>query len=83
MSTAHKVSIQEAAGFLECSEDRVLELIREGKLAAIKAGKAWVIPRETFFEDVYALARENTRPRPSPIKPHIPQPKRDSDFTLF
>lgn len=51
-----KVKVMEAAEFLECTTDRILELLREGQLPGIKYGKSWVIPRAAFFDSVNVSA---------------------------
>ena len=51
-----KITITEAAEFLECTESRIQELLREGRLPGLKMGKSWVIPSATFYGAVEALA---------------------------
>ncbi len=53
-----KVTIAEAGEFLECTPERVQELLRDGTLPGLKMGKAWVIPRGGFFTAVERLADE-------------------------
>ena len=51
-----KISVADAAEYLECTATRVLELLREGQLPGMKYGKAWVIPRAAFFDAVNVAA---------------------------
>ena len=55
-STSEKITIEEVAEFLECSEERVQDMLREGRLPGFKPGKAWVIPRVAFFDAVNVAA---------------------------
>ena len=52
-----KITITEAAEFLECTESRIQELLREGRLPGLKMGKSWVIPTALFYEYVEGIAR--------------------------
>ena len=52
-----KITITEAAEFLECTESRIQELLREGRLPGLKMGKSWVIPTAMFYEYVEGIAR--------------------------
>ena len=52
-----KITLTEAAEFLECTESRIQELLREGRLPGLKMGKAWVIPTALFYEYVEGIAR--------------------------
>ena len=61
MSTKEKISLAEACAFLECAEPKLLELIHRGVIPAVKPGKAWVIPRCTFFTAVGGWAYESAR----------------------
>lgn len=55
-SDAEKISHEEAAAFLECTELRLAALLREGRLPGLKAGRHWVIPRRAFYDAVNQLA---------------------------
>lgn len=74
-----KISLAEAAEFLECSEDRVLKLLRAGEVAGIKAGRDWLIPRAAFLQSVNDMAlreaaarRASGEPAPEPVAPPPP-----------
>jgi excisionase family DNA binding protein len=56
---AHRISIVEAASFLECSTERVLGLLAAGTLPGIMAGRGWVIPRAAFLTAVNDEAMKN------------------------
>lgn len=80
-----KITIAAAAEFLECSEVRVHDLLREGALPGLKMGKAWVIPSEPFYRAVEALAASEAdilarqhiahRPGPIPVKLAVGRPR--------
>ena len=53
-----KISIQEAASFLECSDETVTSMLRDGDLPGIKPGKAWVIPLQGFYAAVESLGAQ-------------------------
>jgi excisionase family DNA binding protein len=54
VSTRDKISLQEAASFLECSDVTVQKLLCDGRLPGLKMGHSWVIPREAFVQCVNA-----------------------------
>ena len=51
-----KITIAQAAEFLECGERRIEELLREGRLPGLKMGQHWVIPSDSFYSAVEALS---------------------------
>ena len=51
-----KLTIAQAAEYLECGERRVEELLREGHIPALKLGQHWVIPAASFYKAMEALA---------------------------
>lgn len=57
MFVHEKITTREAAAFLECSEETLLEELRNGRVPGLKIGKAWVIPRPAFFEAMNERAR--------------------------
>ena len=70
-----KISVAEAASFLECSEERVSELMRLGELPGLKKGRAWVLPRPAFYTAVNQMAvtdaaaiRGANTPAPTPTR---------------
>ena len=78
----HKISVAEAATFLECSEERVSELMRLGELPGLKKGRAWVLPRPAFYTavnemavaDAAAIRGANTS---APTPTRLGRPRRD------
>jgi len=55
-SANQKISLEEAAEFLECTVVQVMEELRAGTLPGVKIGKPWVIPRPAFFTAVNEMA---------------------------
>lgn len=73
-----KISILEASEFLECGEERILDLLREGVLPGVKLGRAWVIPSAPFYaaverlaETEAALLRQSIKPTPVTDRPKL------------
>ena len=58
---SEKISMEEAAAFLECSTDQVERELRAGRLPGIKIGKPWIIPRLAFNAAVNDLAIDAAR----------------------
>ena len=63
------ITLEEIAIVLMCSEDRVLVLIREGRIPAIKPGKAWVVPRAAFVSAVNDWAMKDAKIAQGPDEP--------------
>jgi excisionase family DNA binding protein len=55
------IALEEIAIVLQCSEDKVLALLRAGRIPGIKPGKAWVVPRTAFVTAVNGWAMEEAR----------------------
>lgn len=61
--TNESISIADACAFLDCQKPKLLELLREGAIPALKIGEEWVIPRSAFFQAVNDLARRSAEER--------------------
>jgi excisionase family DNA binding protein len=57
------ISDDEACAVLECSLPRLRQLIALGDIPAIQPGKAYVIPRQAFYEAINALAKREAQKR--------------------
>lgn len=53
----------EACRELECSEVKLKQLIACGDIPAVQPGKAYVIPRQAFYEAVNELAKREAEKR--------------------
>ena len=62
-SESQSISTEEACDFLECEKPKLQELLREGVVPALKFGKAWVMPRQAFFQAMNALAIQAAKER--------------------
>lgn len=51
------LAVGDAAESLDCTPERVIELLKDGVLPGLKIGRGWVIPREAFFAEVNLLAK--------------------------
>jgi excisionase family DNA binding protein len=56
------LTTQQAAERLEISDSRIRQLILDGKLAAVKAGRDWLIK----VSDLKLLEKRKTKPGPAP-----------------
>lgn len=50
------LSLDDAARVLQCTENQVIELLRNGTLPGMKPGRSWVIPHQAFVTAVNAWA---------------------------
>lgn len=51
------LAVGDAAESLDCTPERVIELLKDGVLPGLKIGRGWVIPRDAFFAEVNLLAK--------------------------
>ena len=51
-----KIALADACEYLECGDVKLLQLLNDGSIPGLKAGRGWVIPRAAFIDAVNALA---------------------------
>ena len=74
----HLLTVKEAAEYLSCSDNRMLELIRSGQLRAAKPGKSYLIKPEwldAYLED--EADRLSNRASKKPIQTNKELPNLD------
>ena len=55
-----KITVPEMAEFLECSEEKVYELLRTGVIGSVKFGKSYVVLEPVFFESIHRASTQFT-----------------------
>lgn len=68
MTPTEKLSLEQAAEYLECSVDTVLSELRRGSLPGLKPGHSWVIPTNAFIQHVNLRAMHEMKGR-AEVKP--------------
>ena len=63
MSQIELIPIEEAAQVLECTPERVVQLLKHGELPGVKIGRPWIIPRAAFFQRLNEKALEEAADR--------------------
>jgi excisionase family DNA binding protein len=61
-----KMTIEEVADLLECTIQTVQVAAQEGRIAAVKYGRAWVFLRSAVMEGLQSEALRNAQPRTRP-----------------
>ena len=76
MPAALMLELEEAAMLLKCEPSRIEEMLRDGTLAGIKAGRSWALPRDAFVHRLTELALEQAAQRRKPPVSRSPMPSR-------
>lgn len=61
------LNAQQAAALLLCSEEKIEELARNGKIPAFKVGRSWIFPVSVLAEWMEIQARQNLSTAPKSV----------------
>lgn len=59
-------SVAETAAYLKLTEQKVAELLRNRKLAGIKEGRTWIVPRAAIEAYIERNVTQVATPEPNP-----------------